>query len=161
MERRRVWSATASRFAQEAVGTLYKERVEHRGEVTPGWEAYRDFVLALLAQACDKIVDDPTTRQAMIAWPWRSYMDNPPCLNAVQFLWRDGVLDVVAFMRSSSRDKWTGDLMFLRWVVSQAERALLARDFNVDMKFLHVFKGSDHYYEGEQFNDVLMQSPGE
>ena len=132
----------------EAIGTVYKERVELSGAVAPGWEEYRDFVLKALPGIVEQIRDDATTRQALI-FP-RYVVQDPPCCFALQFMLRgdvlNGTLEVVAYMRSSSTEKWQADVQFYRWVARQAELGLVRVGFDISVKHLTVFKGSDHEY---------------
>ena len=145
---RKVWSKTAQRYAVEVIGTVYKERVELLGAVAPGLEEYRDLVLKALPGIVEQIRDDTTTRQALM-FP-RYAVQDPPCCFALQFMLRDdalnGTLEVVAYMRSSSTEKWQADVQFYRWAARQVELGLVRAGFDISVKHLTVFKGSDHEY---------------
>lgn len=143
---KRVWSNTVGAWAWELLGTVYKERVETPGQVPMGYDRYADHVDRNLPDVIDVVLNDSTTRQAMLTWP----MYEPNVLNcffAAQILYREPDVHLMVYMRSSDRVKFLSDVLFFRWIAQQADKRLADGGLDTRYVFLTCFKGSDHEYE--------------
>lgn len=140
----KVWSNTQQKWAMESIATLYEERVEKSGGVPKGYEDDWARALKQLDTVQQQVMDDPTTRQAVMAWWELSGL--PPCFFAMQFLYRPPTLHLVVYMRSSAREKWDNDLAFFRFVGNQFAKRLNMAEYPTEAVALHVVKASDHYY---------------
>ena len=109
--------------------------------------AYGPHVHGQWHRVLTKLKDDPSTRQAVIEIPrpWRETKDEP-CTLSLQFLHREGLLHLIATMRSS--DIWLG-LPYDCFTFMQLQNVMAAQ-VGARRGWFSIHLGSSHLYETDR-----------